>query len=107
MHAQNIIQDLLQTECDSIYAKRRLTLALMVQASCIGTLSLMGLSRRLNATPQDLGAFEYVRSNPVACRLILYKKPACHRQAKTAFGQRARCRHSLGVNVGVNGVTLR
>jgi hypothetical protein len=254
MHAQNIIQDLLQTECDSIHAKRRLTLALMVQASCIGTLSLMGLSRRLNATtplrhrikrcdrllgnphlqlervsvyraiaqrllignprpaiiidwsdlsadrsqhllraaltvkgravvlyeevhpmakyghpkvherflrrlrtllppdcrpilvtdagfraswfklcnrlqfdwagrirnrdmirpaqstdwlgcktvypkaratPQDLGAFEYVRSNPVACRLILYKKPACHRQAKTAFGQRARCRHSL------------
>ena len=50
MHAQNIIQDLLQTECDSIHAKRRLTLALMVQASCIGTLSLMGLSRRLNAT---------------------------------------------------------
>jgi predicted small integral membrane protein len=36
-----------------------------------------------------------VHSNPVACRLILYKKPACHRQAKTAFGQRARCRHSL------------
>lgn len=39
--------------------------------------------------------FDYVRSNSVACRLILYKKPACHRQVKTAFGNRARCRHSL------------
>jgi predicted small integral membrane protein len=254
MHAQRIIQDLLQTECGAIHAKRRATLALMVQASCIGHLSLIGISRRLDTatalrhrvkrcdrllgnlhlshekldvyramaqrilignprpaividwsdlsadrsqhllraalvvkgravvlyeevhpmkqygsprvherflkqmrallpqhsrpilitdagfrapwfklcnrlkfdwvgrirnrdmvraharadwvgckalyagattTPQDLGAFEYVRSNPVACRLVLYKKPDCHRQAKTAFGKRARCRHSL------------
>jgi hypothetical protein len=255
MQAQRIIQDLLQTECGTIHAKRRTTLALMVQASCIGHLSLMGISRRLDtatalrhrikrcdrllgnlhlvhekldvyramaqrifighprpaiiidwsdlaadrsqhllraalivkgravvlyeevhpmrhygspkvherfllrlrallppscqpvlvtdagfraawfklcnrlkfdwvgrirnrdmirplaeaavwagcksvypkatATPQDLGAFDYVRATPVACRLVLYKKPACHRQAKTAFGKRARCRHSL------------
>lgn len=255
MQAQRIIQDLLQTECDAIHAKRRITLALMVQASCTGHLSLMGISRRLEATtalrhrikrcdrllgnlhlhheirdvyramvqrilighprpaiiidwsdlsadrsqhllraaltvkgravvlyeevhpmkrygsprvherflrqlrqllppscrpilvtdagfrgtwfklcnqlkfdwigrirnrdmirplteagawagcktlypkataiPQDRGAFEYVRNAPVACRLVLYKKPACHRQAKTAFGKRARCRHSL------------
>lgn len=255
MQAQRIIQDLLQAECSAIHAKRRTTLALMVQASCIGHLSLMGISRRLDAatalrhrikccdrllgnlhlnhekldvyramaqrilighprpaiiidwsdlaadrsqhllraalivkgravvlyeevhpmkkygsprvhehflkrlrellppscrpvlvtdagfraawfklcnrlkfdwvgrirnrdmvrpqadtvvwagcktlypkataTPQDLGAFEYVRAAPVTCRLVLYKKPACHRQAKTAFGKRARCRHSL------------
>jgi predicted small integral membrane protein len=254
MHAQRIIQDLLQTECGAIHAKRRTTLALMVQASCIGHLSLMGISRRLDtattlrhrikrcdrllgnlhlvhekldvyramvqrilignprpaiiidwsdlsadrsqhllraalivkgravilyeevhpmkrygspkvherflkqmrlllpqhshpilitdagfraswfklcsrlkfdwvgrirnrdmirpvgatdwmgcktmyhkatATPQDKGEFAYVRSNSVMCRLILYKKPACHRQATTAFGKRARCRHSL------------
>lgn len=50
---------------------------------------------KATATPQDLGAFEYVRAAPVTCRLVLYKKPACHRQAKTAFGKRARCRHSL------------
>jgi predicted small integral membrane protein len=255
MQAQRIIQDLLQTECSAIHAKRRTTLALMVQASCIGHLSLMGMSRRLDAattlrhrikrcdrllgnlhlvhekldvyramvqrilidnprpaiiidwsdltadrsqhllraalivqgravvlyeevhpmkhygsprvherflrrlrkllpqscrpvlvtdagfratwfklcnrlkfdwvgrirnrdmirplteaavwvgckslypkataTPEDKGAFDYVRAAPVACRLVLYKKPACHRQAKTAFGKRARCRHSL------------
>ena len=157
MHAQRIIQDLLQTECGAIHAKRRVTLALMVQASCIGHLSLIGISRRLDtatalrhrikrcdrllgnlhlsnekldvyramvqrilidnprpavvidwsdlsadrsqhllrAAPEDRGEFEYVRSAPVACRLVLYKKPACHRQAKTAFGKRARCRHSL------------
>lgn len=255
MHAQQIIQDLLQTECRVIHAKRRITLALMVQASCAGHLSLMGMSRRLDAatalrhrikrcdrllgnlhlkhekadvyramvqriligharpaiiidwsdlaadrsqhllraalivkgravvlyeevhpmkhygspkvherflrrlrellppscrpvlvtdagfraawfklcnrlkfdwvgrirnrdmirpqteaaawvgckilypeataTPEDKGAFDYVRAAPVACRLVLYKKPACHRQSKTAFGKRARCRHSL------------
>lgn len=50
MHAQRIIQDLLQTECDTIHAKRRITLALMVQASCIGHLSLIGISRRLNSS---------------------------------------------------------
>lgn len=48
MHAQRIIQDLLQTECGTIHAKRRVTLALMVQASCIGHLSLIGISRRLD-----------------------------------------------------------
>lgn len=47
------------------------------------------------ATPQDLGTFDYVRAAPVACRLVRYKKPDCHRQAKTVFGKRARCRHSL------------
>jgi predicted small integral membrane protein len=50
---------------------------------------------KATATPHDLGEFSYVRAAPVACRLVLYKKPACHRQAKTAFGKRARCRHSL------------
>lgn len=50
---------------------------------------------KATATPEDRGEIEYVHSAPVACRLVLYKKPACHRQAKTAFGKRVRCRHSL------------
>lgn len=36
MHAQRIIQDLLQTECGAIHAKRRVTLALKVQRILIG-----------------------------------------------------------------------
>ena len=49
MHARRIIQDLLQTECNAVHAKRRTTLALMVQASCIGHLGLAGIGRRLDA----------------------------------------------------------
>jgi len=43
MHAQQIIQDLLSTECPSIHAKRRACVADMTQASSDGGLSLMGM----------------------------------------------------------------
>jgi len=45
MHAQQIIQDLLATECPSMHAKRRACVAAMAQAGSDGGLSLMGMSR--------------------------------------------------------------
>ncbi len=47
MHAQGIIQELLDKECPSIHAKRRTCVAAMVDAGSKGSLSLMGISRRL------------------------------------------------------------
>lgn len=44
---------------------------------------------------RDLGDFLYVRSNPVACRLVLIKQPRKGRQRKTVFGKKARSRQSL------------
>lgn len=49
MHAQRIIQDLLDTECPAIHAKRRTCIAVMVEAGSKGGLSLMGMSRLLNS----------------------------------------------------------
>lgn len=43
---------------------------------------------------RDLGRFEYVRSNPVQCRLVLIKKAKKGRQRKTAFGKVSRSSHS-------------
>src|SRR5580693_2185691 len=48
MHAQRIIQDLLDTECPGIHAKRRACVAAMVDAGSKGSLSLMGMSRLLD-----------------------------------------------------------
>lgn len=48
MHAQHIIQDLLDTECPCIHAKRRACVATMADAASKGSLSVMGLSRVLN-----------------------------------------------------------
>ncbi len=53
------------------------------------------LYARANASPKDLGQFEYVRSNPVACRLILIKKRAQGRHRITVHGKVTRSRHSL------------
>ena len=50
MHAHQIIQDLLSTECPSIHTKRRACVADMAQASNDGGLSLMGMSRAVNST---------------------------------------------------------
>ena len=44
---------------------------------------------------RSLGSFEYARSNPIPCRLVVYKKPAQGRHRRTAFGQSARSRSSL------------
>jgi hypothetical protein len=43
---------------------------------------------------RDLGPFEYTRSNPVPCRLVLIKDAAKGRQNKTVFGKRSRSCHS-------------
>jgi len=45
--------------------------------------------------PRSLGQFEYVRSNPIACRLVIYKRPQKKRHRKTAFGTNARSKVSL------------
>ncbi|MDZ4396594.1 IS4 family transposase [Hydrogenophaga sp.] len=49
-----------------------------------------------NATgrARDLGEFEYVRSNPVPCRLVLIKKAPKGRKCKTVFGKKTRSQHS-------------
>jgi hypothetical protein len=48
MHAQPIIQDLLDTECPSIHAKRRTCVATIADAASKGGLRLMGISRVLH-----------------------------------------------------------
>lgn len=48
MHAQPIIQDLLDTDCPSIHARRRACVATMADAASKGSLSVMGLSRVLS-----------------------------------------------------------
>jgi hypothetical protein len=53
------------------------------------------LYRGAHARPQILGAFDIVRSNPIACRLYLIKRPKKHRVHKSVFGQRVRCHQSL------------
>lgn len=50
MHAQDIIQDLLDAECPQIHAKRRRCLAAMAEAARGGELTLMGMSRALPPT---------------------------------------------------------
>jgi hypothetical protein len=55
-----------------------------------------------NATgrARDLGQFEYVRSNPVPCRLVMIKKPPKGRQCKTVFGKTSRSQHSKKQRAG-------
>jgi hypothetical protein len=50
MHAQPIIQDLLDTECPTIHARRRTCLATIADAASKGRLSLMGISRVLHTS---------------------------------------------------------
>lgn len=51
MHAQQIIQEFLSTECPFIHAKRRACIAAMAQAGNDGGLSLMGMSRVVSGSP--------------------------------------------------------
>lgn len=53
------------------------------------------LYRHAHARPQALGAYEVVRSNPVACNLYLVKHPKRHRIRKSVFGQPVRSAESL------------
>lgn len=53
------------------------------------------LYAQAHARPQALGAYEVVRSNPVACRLVLIKRPKHHRVRKSVFGEPLRSAQSL------------
>ncbi len=53
------------------------------------------LYTKANKNPKDLGHFDYVRSNTVACRLVLIKKRPKGRHQKTLAGKRSRSRQSL------------
>lgn len=53
------------------------------------------LYSRANRHAKDLGNFEYARSNPVACRLILVKRIAKGRHQKNLRGKTARNSNSL------------
>jgi hypothetical protein len=53
------------------------------------------LYAKANCVPRDLGQFQYVRCNPVPCRLVLIKKKARGRHRTTVHGKVARSRHSL------------
>ena len=52
------------------------------------------LYSRANKNAKDLGEYDYVRSNSVACRLVLIKKRPAKRHKKTVFGKRARSKQS-------------
>jgi hypothetical protein len=54
------------------------------------------------ARARDMGEFEYVRSNPVRCRLIMIKRTAKGRKCKTVFGKDSRSRHSKKQRAGQN-----
>jgi hypothetical protein len=53
------------------------------------------LYEKANCEPKDLGQFEYVRCNPVACRLVLIKKRSQGRHRTTVHGRVTRSAHSL------------
>ncbi len=48
-----------------------------------------------SALAQALGPFEYVRSNPIVCNLVLVKRIRQGRHKKSVFGQKVCSRHSL------------
>ncbi len=48
------------------------------------------LYRKANARARDLGAYEAVRSNPIACRCVLIKKPPRGRKRRYASGREQR-----------------
>lgn len=49
---------------------------------------------------RDLGDFEYVRSNPVSCRLVMIKKMPKGRKRKTALRRESRSGHSKKQRAG-------
>ncbi|MHB9118938.1 MAG: IS4 family transposase [Burkholderiales bacterium] len=53
------------------------------------------LYARATATARCLGSYQYVRSNPVSCQLVLIKRTPKGRHKKTCHGKTARSRHSL------------
>ena len=64
---------------------------------CTGDLAWQGcktLYGKARSEPQDLGQFQYVRSHPVACRLLLVKKKPKGRHNTTVHKKRSRSAHS-------------
>jgi hypothetical protein len=53
------------------------------------------LYAKAHCEPTDLGRFQYVRCNPVACRLVLIKKRSQGRHRTTVHGKVTRSAHSL------------
>ncbi|MBI2294628.1 MAG: IS4 family transposase [Betaproteobacteria bacterium] len=53
------------------------------------------LYAQAHARPQALGAYDIVRSNPVACGLYLVKRPQRYRVRKSVFGAPVRSNQSL------------
>lgn len=49
---------------------------------------------------RNLGHFEYARTNPVACRLVMIKRAAKGRKRKTVFGKSSRSQHSKKQRAG-------
>lgn len=47
-----------------------------------------------NKRPKDLGHYDYVRSNPIACRFVVVKKVGKGRHQTTVHGAPARSRHA-------------
>ena len=50
---------------------------------------------KASALAQALGPYEYVRSNPIVCNLILVKRSRQGRHKKSVFGKKVCSRHSL------------
>jgi hypothetical protein len=53
------------------------------------------LYTRATGTAQTLGQYEYVRSNPVTCRLVIIKRRRLGRHQRSVHGQRVRSNQSL------------
>lgn len=53
------------------------------------------LYAKATGTAQALGQYDYVRSNPVACRLVAIKRRGLGRHKRSVHGKRVRSRHSL------------
>jgi len=53
------------------------------------------LYAKATGTAQTLGQYEYVRSNPVACRLAIIKRRGLGRHQRSVHGQRVRSNQSL------------
>ncbi|RJG19082.1 IS4 family transposase [Massilia cavernae] len=49
---------------------------------------------------RDLGSFNYVRSNPVPCRLVMIKRVPKGRTCKTVFGKKSQSHHSKKQSAG-------
>ena len=66
----------------------------LVQGAAGGWQRATGLYRQASATARDLGQFVYVRSNPVACRLVLIKQAAKGQHRANIYGAKMKAHDS-------------